>query len=106
MSFNQASLGSSPTRCKYLAGYNLIPAMGNHYPCEKFPQKNYNGDNTHHSNLQRSEPSRTLEEEEEKYNKKNIPRLRIESRTYTKLITCLAEELKYNWRKKKKTFFF
>ena len=37
--------------------------MGNH-PCEKFPQKNYNGEGTLHSNRRRSESSLALEEEE------------------------------------------
>ena len=37
--------------------------MGNH-PCEKFPPKNYNGENTLHSNRRRSESRMALEEEE------------------------------------------
>ena len=41
--------------------------MGNH-PCEKFPRENYNGQDTLHSNRQRSESSIALEEEEEKDN--------------------------------------
>ena len=61
---NQASVGSSPTRCKYLLGYNLNPSMGNH-PWEKFPQENYTGEDTLHSNRQRSESNTALEEEEE-----------------------------------------
>ena len=36
--------------------------MGNH-PCEKFPQKNYNGEDILHSNRQRSESSMALGEE-------------------------------------------
>ena len=53
MPSNQASAGSSPTRCEYLSGYNLIPsgkAMENH-PCEKFPWEH-------------SESSMALEEED------------------------------------------
>ena len=36
--------------------------MGNH-PCEKFPQENYNGENTLHSNRRLSESSMALEED-------------------------------------------
>ena len=62
MPSNQASAGTSPTYCKYLNDYNLIPsgkAMGNH-PCETFPQENWKGD-TLHSNRRRSESSMTLD---------------------------------------------
>ena len=38
--------------------------MGNH-PCKKFPQENYNGEDTLHSNHRRSQSSMTLEEEKE-----------------------------------------
>ena len=41
-------------------------AMGNQ-PCEKFPPvKNYNGEDTLHSNRRRSESSLALEEESKK----------------------------------------
>ena len=38
--------------------------MGNH-TCEKFPQENYTGQNTLHSNCRLSESGMALEEEEE-----------------------------------------
>ena len=37
--------------------------MGNHH-CEKFPQGNYNGEDTLHSNRRRSESSMASEDEE------------------------------------------
>ena len=67
MPSNQASAGSSPTRCKYLAGYNLIPsreANGNQL-CEKFLQENYSVEDTLHSNRRHSESSMAFEEEED-----------------------------------------
>ena len=42
--------------------YNLIPSWegnGNHH-CEKFPQENYSGEDTLHSNSRRSESSMAL----------------------------------------------
>ena len=67
MPSNQARACSSPTRCKYLTDYNLIPSgEGNEKPpLRKFSQENYNGEDTLHSNRQRSESSMALEEEEE-----------------------------------------
>ena len=38
--------------------------MGNH-PCENFPQENYNGEDTLHSNRQRSKSSMAFEEKED-----------------------------------------
>ena len=55
----------SATRRKYVIDYNLIPsvkAMENH-PCKKFPQDNYNGEDTLHSNRRRSLSSMALEDE-------------------------------------------
>ena len=73
---NQASAGSSPTNCKYLIGYNLIPSRegnGKPPPRKISPGKNYNEEYTLHCNRRRSESSKALDEEEYiSQNKKRI----------------------------------